>query len=74
LNDPRVSPWEPAKLEAALLASGSPNPVLLRVDSQAGHGIGSTRSQTDALTSDWIAFVHWRAGDAGWRPDAARTP
>ncbi|HTP77341.1 MAG TPA: prolyl oligopeptidase family serine peptidase [Rhizomicrobium sp.] len=72
LNDPRVSPWEPAKFEAALLASGTPNPVLLRVDEQAGHGIGSTRSQTDALTADWIAFVKWRSGVAGWRPDFAR--
>lgn len=72
LNDPRVSPWEPAKLEAALLASGTPNPVLLRVDSQAGHGIGSTRSQTDALTADWIAFVRWQAGVSGWHPDATR--
>lgn len=68
LNDPRVSPWEPAKFEAALLASGTPNPVLLRIDEQAGHGIGSTRSQTDALAADWIAFVKWRAGVPGWAP------
>ena len=73
LNDPRVAPWIPAKFEAALLASGTPNPVLLRVDAQAGHGIGSTRSQTDALAADWIAFVKWRAGVAGWRPDFSRS-
>jgi prolyl oligopeptidase len=70
LNDPRVSPWEPAKLEAALLAAGASNPVLLRIDAQAGHGIGSTRTQTDALTADGIAFVKWRSGEAGWRPGA----
>jgi prolyl oligopeptidase len=70
LNDPRVSPWEPAKFAAALMASGTPNPVLLRVDSQAGHGIGSTRTQADLLSADWIAFVFWRSGDPGWRPDA----
>jgi prolyl oligopeptidase len=70
LNDPRVSPWEPAKFAAALEASGDPNPVLLRVDEQAGHGVGSTRTQGDLLTSDWIAFVFWRAGRPGWRPDA----
>lgn len=70
LNDPRVSPWEPAKFAAALMASGTPNPVLLRVDTQAGHGIGSTRTQTDLLSADWIAFVKWRAGDPAWRPDA----
>jgi prolyl oligopeptidase len=71
LNDPRVSPWEPAKFAAALMASGTPNPVLLRVDTQAGHGIGSTRSQTDLLSADWIAFVKWRAGEPAWRPDTA---
>ncbi|HUJ02271.1 MAG TPA: prolyl oligopeptidase family serine peptidase [Rhizomicrobium sp.] len=69
LNDPRVSPWEPAKFANAMMALHGPNPVLLRVDSQAGHGIGSTRSQTDALTSDWIAFVKWRAGVSGWKPE-----
>ncbi len=68
LNDPRVSPWEPAKFAAALQASGTPNPVLLRIDAQAGHGIGSTRTQTDLLTADWIAFIQWRAGARGWRP------
>jgi prolyl oligopeptidase len=70
LNDPRVSPWEPAKFAAALLASGAPNPVLLRVDEQAGHGIGSTKSQTDQLLADWIAFMQWRSGTPGWRPEA----
>jgi prolyl oligopeptidase len=69
LNDPRVSPWEPAKFAAVLLASGSTNPVLLRIDEEAGHGIGSTKTQTDALAADWIAFVKWRAGLAEWRPD-----
>lgn len=69
LNDPRVAPWIPAKFEAALLASGTPNPVLLRVDEQAGHGIGSTRSQNDKLVADWIAFVKWRAGVPGWAPE-----
>jgi prolyl oligopeptidase len=71
LNDPRVSPWEPAKFAAALQAAGSPNPVLLRVDEQAGHGIGSTRTQGDLLTSDWIAFAFWRSGQEGWRPQAS---
>jgi prolyl oligopeptidase len=71
LNDPRVAPWEPAKFAAALEASGDPNPVLLRIDEQAGHGIGSTRTQGDLLSADEIAFVFWRSGRPGWRPDAA---
>lgn len=68
LNDPRVSPWEPAKFTAALQASGTPNPVLLRIDTEAGHGIGSTKTQGDELSTDWIAFVFWRAGLKEWQP------
>ena len=68
LNDPRVSPWEPAKFAAALIATGSANPVLLRIDAEAGHGIGSTKTQTDALTADGIAFLFWRSGKPGWQP------
>jgi prolyl oligopeptidase len=74
LNDPRVSPWEPAKVAAALQASGSANPVLLRIDEEAGHGIGSSKTQTDALTADWMAFVFWRAGLPQWQPTARATP
>jgi prolyl oligopeptidase len=68
LNDPRVSPWEPAKVAAALQASGSTKPVLLRIDEEAGHGIGSTKTQSDSVTADWIAFVFWRAGLPDWQP------
>jgi len=77
LNDPRVASWEPAKVAAALQASGTPRPVLLRIDAQAGHGIGSTKTQSDDLDADIIAFVFWRAGDPQWRPrldGGAKTP
>ncbi len=69
LNDPRVAPWEPAKLAAALQASGTAKPILLRIDAEAGHGIGSTKTQTDALGADVIAFVFWRAGLPEWQPN-----
>lgn len=68
LNDPRVSPWEPAKMAAVLQASGSVKPVLLRIDAEAGHGIGSTKTQNDELYADMYAFIFWRAGVPGWRP------
>jgi prolyl oligopeptidase len=70
LNDPRVAPWEPAKVAAALQASGTTKPVLLRIDEEAGHGIGSTKTQTDALAADVVAFVFWRAGLSEWQPAA----
>jgi prolyl oligopeptidase len=71
LNDPRVAPWEPAKLAAALQASGTSKPILLRIDEEAGHGIGSTKTQGDELSADTIAFVFWRAGLPEWQPSIA---
>jgi prolyl oligopeptidase len=68
LNDPRVDPWEPAKLAARLQASGSKAPVLLRVVDDAGHGIGSTKTQEDELAADIAAFVFWHSGIAAWQP------
>ncbi|MGA7712779.1 MAG: prolyl oligopeptidase family serine peptidase [Rhizomicrobium sp.] len=72
LNDPRVSPWEPGKLTAALQASGTVRPILLRIDDQAGHGIGSTKSQNDKLYADMYSFVFWRAGLPEWQPDLTK--
>jgi prolyl oligopeptidase len=68
LNDPRVSPWEPGKLAARLLASGTSNPVLLRVEQEAGHGIGSTKTQRDQEYADFASFIFWRAGRPAWQP------
>jgi prolyl oligopeptidase len=61
LNDPRVSSWEPAKLAATLRGGGDPEPVLLRVDEKAGHGIGSTKAQTDELYADLATFILWQS-------------
>ena len=69
LHDPRVSPWEPAKMAARLqAATASGNPVLLRVQADAGHGIGSTRAQRDAETADMMAFILWRTGGPRYQP------
>ena len=71
LNDPRVSSWEPTKMTAWLQAStASANPILLRIETDAGHGIGSTRSQRDRETGDEIAFILWRTGDPRFQPAA----
>jgi prolyl oligopeptidase len=69
LQDPRVDPWQVAKMTARLQkATGSKNPVILRVELDAGHGIGSTRSQADAERADEYAFVLWRAGVPAFQP------
>jgi len=63
LNDPRVAPWQAAKMAARLQASSSSGkPVLLRVEGDAGHGIGSTKSQRDAELADEISFLFWQLG------------
>jgi prolyl oligopeptidase len=69
LNDPRVSPWEPAKFAARLQASDTANPVLLRVEEEAGHGIGSTKTKKVQEYADISSFIFWRAGRSGWQPD-----
>jgi prolyl oligopeptidase len=57
-NDPRVDPVELFKMTARLqAATSSKNPVLLRVDTDAGHGIGSTKKQRDAITADQAALL-----------------
>lgn len=68
LQDPRVAPWEAAKMTARLQAAGGPRPVLLRIEEQAGHGLGTTRTTRDAEEADIAAFVLWRAGVPEWQP------
>jgi prolyl oligopeptidase len=68
-NDPRVAPWEVTKRAArGQAASSSGRPVLLRVDYDAGHGIGSTKPQREAETADLWSFALWQTGDAQFQP------
>jgi prolyl oligopeptidase len=72
VNDPRVAPWQAAKMTARLQAStSSGKPVLLRVDYDAGHGIGSTKSQRDIELADEVAFLFWQLGVTGYAPSPA---
>ncbi len=61
VNDPRVPPWQSMKMAARLqAASSSGRPVLLRVDFEGGHGMGSTRAQIDEELADQLAFLLWQ--------------
>ena len=61
VTDPRVAPFHVGKMTARLQhATTSGKPILLRVDFDAGHGIGSTRSQGDREAADTYAFILWR--------------
>ena len=69
VNDPRVDVWESSKAAARLqAASASGRPVLLRLDMQAGHGIGSTATQSNAERADILAFLLWQMGKLSLRP------
>ncbi len=69
INDPRVDPAQPAKMTARLqAATTSKRPVLLRVDYDAGHGMGSTRAQRDLEFADEMSFLLWQDGDPEFQP------
>ena len=63
MNDPRVDVWQSAKATARLqAATSSGKPILLRLDEQAGHGIGSTASQSNLKRADTYGFLLWQFG------------
>lgn len=72
-NDPRVEAWIPAKFAARLQAANPDSlakgkPALLRVDFEAGHGMGSSVSQRLDETADVWSFFLWQFGDAAFAP------
>ena len=78
-NDPRVLPWDPAKMAARLQGiaaapGGSGMPVLLRTDFAGGHGLDATLDQIVGETADVLAFLLWQTGAAGFElPGATAT-
>jgi prolyl oligopeptidase len=68
-NDPRVVSWQPGKMAARLqAATSSGKPILLRVDYDAGHGIGSTKTQREEELADEWSFALWQFGVAQFQP------
>jgi prolyl oligopeptidase len=62
-NDPRVVIWQAAKMAARLqAATSSGKPVLLRVEFQGGHGMGSTQQQFNEEAADEFAFLCQQMG------------
>jgi prolyl oligopeptidase len=69
VNDPRVEVWHSTKTAARLLAAGtSGRPVLLRLDYDAGHGIGNTKAQQLQERADVFSFMLWQMGVPGFQP------
>jgi prolyl oligopeptidase len=62
-----VEVWNSTKTAARLLAaSKSGKPVLLRLDYEAGHGVGSTKRQVLDERADVFAFMLWQMGVPGY--------
>lgn len=75
INDPRVEPWQSAKMTARLqAATASGRPVIFRVDYHSGHGIGSTKAQYHAERADVWAYFLWQFGVAEFQPQAQGEP
>lgn len=71
VNDSRVDVWMALKFASRLAAaSTSGNPILLRLDYDAGHGVGRTRAQGQEQTADRWSFLLWRAGHPDFQPAA----
>lgn len=60
-SDTRVDPLHARKMAARLqAATSSTQPILLRLETQAGHGAGKPRSKiVDELTDEW-SFLFWQ--------------
>jgi prolyl oligopeptidase len=69
INDPRVAPWEVAKMAARLqAATSSKKPILLSVDYDSGHGMGDTKAQDAAEWADELSFIFWQTGNPDFQP------
>ena len=61
-SDGRVDPMHARKMAALLQAQSTGGPVLLRVETQAGHGAGKPLSKTIDEQTDLWSFRFWQLG------------
>jgi prolyl oligopeptidase len=52
-----------------MAATSSGKPILLRLDWDAGHGIGNTKAQQLGERADVFAFFLWQMGVAAYQPN-----
>ena len=72
-NDGRVAPYESRKMAASLqAATSSANPILLRTEAAAGHGIGTSLAVRIEEKTDEYAFLVDQLGMSGPVPKSAK--
>lgn len=68
VNDTRVDVWMTTKAATRFAAARPDATVLMRLEYDAGHGVGSTRIQQQARIADRWAFFLWQAGARDFQP------
>jgi prolyl oligopeptidase len=69
VNDSRVDVWQSLKFASRLAdAQKGMQPVLLRLDYEAGHGAGSGADQALQRTADLQSFMLWQMGEPEFQP------
>ena len=62
-SDTRVDPMHAKKMTAELQAdNGGPNPILLRIETKAGHGAGKPLNKVVEDWTDIYSFLFWQLG------------
>ena len=62
-SDTRVDPMHAKKMTALLQADNNgPNPILLRIEAKAGHGVGKPISKLVEEWTDIYSFLLWQLG------------
>jgi len=65
-SDTRVDPMHAKKMTAELQAANSgPNPILLRIETKAGHGAGKPIAKLVEEWTDIYSFLFWQLGMEG---------
>ena len=69
INDPRLKPWQSAKMVARLqAATTSGKPVLLYIDYEGGHDVGNTSAEYEARLANSWSFLLWQFGVSEFQP------
>jgi prolyl oligopeptidase len=63
-QDSRVHPMHARKMAARMQAEAAGGPFLIRIEEEAGHGIGKPQAKVVAEQADILSFLRWQLGAA----------
>ena len=69
INDPRLKPWQSAKMVARLqAATSSGKPILLYINYEGGHNVVNTATEYAAQLANSWSFLLWQFGSPDFQP------